>query len=251
MKIEKMGIIGFGNFGKLMARHLSKKFDVVVTDSSNSSREAKDIGVKFGSMENVLKCRMIILAVPMEVFVDTLKNIKDKLREDAIVLDVCSLKMFSCKAMEFILPENVQIIGMHPLFGPQSSGESLRGLRMVLCDVRSEKETFTNVKNFCEKEFGLNVFVRTPEEHDKEMAVSQALTHFIGQIIKKAGIKRVELTTKTFDNLMNVMEIIGNDTRALFENMETMNPFARDVREKFLIEGMKLHEKLNFLEDSF
>jgi len=74
------------------------------------------------------------------------------------------------------------------------------------------------------------------------MALSQALTHFIGQAMKNTGIKRVELSTKTFDKLMDVAEIIKNDTPALFRNMQEMNPFAKDARNNFLSELNKINE---------
>jgi prephenate dehydrogenase len=240
----KIGIIGFGNFGKFMAKHLLKKAEVVVTDVMNKKQEAEEMGLQFVSLEEVTKQKIIILAVTMESLEEMLHKIKDKISADTLILDVCSLKVFSCKLMDEILPNNVEIIGTHPLFGPQSSPNSIKDMRIVLCNVRSKR--LNTVKNFCES-LGLRVFITSPEEHDKQMAVSQALTHFIGQVAKKMDIKRVDLSTKTFDNLMDVIEIIKNDTPALFENMQTMNPFAKEERERFIAESKKLNENLNLI----
>jgi prephenate dehydrogenase len=241
-KKPEIGIIGFGNFGQLMTKHLAKKADVVVTDVMDKSERTEELGARFVALDEVLKRKIIILAVPMESLVSTLEKIKDKLIPGTLVMDVCSLKMFSCSAMKRILPGNVGIIGTHPLFGPQSAPGSIDGLRIVLCEVRSEK--INSVKSFCES-FGLKVFMTTPEEHDKQMAVSQALTHFIGTIAKEMDINRTELSTQTFDKIMDVIEIIKNDTPKLFENMQTMNPFARNMRERFVKSAEELNEKLN------
>lgn len=237
----EIGVIGFGNFGKLMAKHLKTKAEVFVSNTSNKEKEAKELGVNFVSIKEAASKEIVILSMPMENLEEVLIAIKDNLQKDALVLDVCSLKMFSCELMEKILPKNVEIIGTHPLFGPQSTQNSIEGMKIVLIPVRTSR--LEKVKSFCES-LGLKVFITTSEEHDKQMALSQALTHFIGQAMKNAGIKRVELSTKTFDKLIEVAEIIGNDTPALFNNIQTMNLFAKDAREKFLLELNKINSDL-------
>ncbi|MFA5019833.1 MAG: prephenate dehydrogenase/arogenate dehydrogenase family protein [Candidatus Pacearchaeota archaeon] len=234
-KTISIGIIGFGNFGKLAAKHLSKldNIELFVTDINNESEQAGELGVKFVSLNEILTSRFIILAVPMENLEQILLKIKDKIEDETIVLDVCSLKVFSCKLMNQILPKDIEIIGTHPLFGPQSAPDSINGMRIALCNVRATNKTFDMIKEFCEF-IGLQTTITTPEEHDKQMALSQALTHFIGQALNKAGIKRVELSTKTFDKLMDIVEIIANDTPALFNNMQIMNPFAKEARQIFI-----------------
>lgn len=236
----KISIIGFGNFGKLAARHLSKKAEVVVTDISNKAEEANKIGVRFVSLDEACKSEIVIIAVPMNDLESTLRNIKDKLDNGTLVIDVCSLKMFSCDLMKNILGDRFEIIGTHPLFGPQSAPDSIEGMRIALCNVNARDETFNKVAGFC-SDLGLKVIETTPEEHDRQMAVSQALTHFIGQICKNIGIERVELSTKTFDDLMNVVDIIKNDTPALFNNMQNMNPFAINARNEFIAEAIKIN----------
>jgi len=240
----KISIIGFGNFGKFAAKHLIKNSAVVVTDILDKTEEAEDIGVKFVSLEQACKSKIIILAVPMEELEKTLENIKDKLQPGTIVLDVCSLKMFACKAMKRILPENIEIIGTHPLFGPQSAPDLIKGMRIALVNANAKQETFNLIIEFCEK-VGLKTIITTAEEHDKQMASSQALTHFIGQVAKKINLQRVEMSTKTFDDLMNIIDIIKNDTPALFNNMQTINPFAKESRSIFVREAEKLNSQLN------
>jgi len=242
---EQVSIIGFVNFGKLAARHLILAgMNVSVADNLDKSEEAEEIGARFASLEEACENKIIILAVPMENLEKTLEKIKDKLQEGTLVIDVCSLKIFACEIMNRILPENIEIIGTHPLFGPQSAPKSIEGMRIALVNVRAKTETFERVINFCEK-LRLKTIITTAEEHDKQMAVSQALTHFIGQTCKNAGIKRVELSTKTFDELMDIVEVIKNDTPALFENMQTMNPFAKEARERFIEACEELNKNLN------
>ena len=238
----KIGIIGFGSFGQFMANYLKEKAEVVVTNTSNKEKEAKEIGVSFLPLDEVIKSDVIILSVPIEKIEEVLHSIKNKLLPNTLVLDICSVKVFPCKLMEKILPENIEVIGAHPAFGPESAKDSIKGMKIVLCDVRSKK--LEGVKKFCES-LGLKVFIKTPEEHDKQMALSQALTHFIGRVIGKMDNKEVDVGTKTFDDLRDIVNIIKNDSQVLFENLETMNPFAKEIREKFIEESKKLDDYLN------
>lgn len=237
----EIGIIGFGSFGKFMALHLAKRFKIFVYDIAKIPEESCSMQVTFSSLEEVLKKDVIILAVPMESLEKTLYKIKDKIKENSLVMDVCSLKMFSCSLMDKILPKNIEIIGTHPLFGEKSAKNNIRGMKIALCNVRSSR--LEKVKTFCEQ-LGLKVIITSPEEHDKQMAFSQALTHFIGRTAQRSDIKRVALSTKTFDDLMDIIEVIKEDSSVLFENMQTMNPFASEIRSRFLEEARKLHEHL-------
>ncbi len=238
----KIGIIGFGNFGKFMAKRLSERADVIVADVVDRKQEAMELGLEFFSLDEVARQDVVILATTMNSLEETLHAIKDRVLPGALVMDVCSLKMFSCKLMDEILPENVEIIGTHPLFGPQSNPVSIKGANIFLCDVRSKR--LDKVKEFCET-LGLNVIVQSAENHDRQAAKSQALTHFIGQVAKGIDLKRVEASTRTFDDLMDIMDIIRNDTPALFEDMQVMNPFALEERRRFIEEAVRLDFSLN------
>jgi len=59
---NKIGIIGFGNFGKFAAKHLIKSVELIVSDITDKTKEAEEIGAKFVSLEEVCKSEIIILA---------------------------------------------------------------------------------------------------------------------------------------------------------------------------------------------
>ena len=171
-----------------------------------------------------------------------LNGIKDKINPGTLVIDVCSLKMFSCTAMKRLLPKSIDIVGTHPLFGPQSCPVTIKGRNIALCNVRGNR--LKNVKTFCEKKLKLKTFIVTPQEHDRQMAYSQALTHYIGRISVMMKVRDVKLSTKTYDDFLDIANIIKNDDMVLFENIETMNPYASKVRKEFLSNADKLHKRL-------
>jgi prephenate dehydrogenase len=139
------------------------------------------------------------------------------------------------------LPENVDIIGTHPLFGPQSGKDGIEGLNIVVCPVRTKKNH--NLIRFFSKELKLNVLERTPIVHDKQMAYVQALTHFVGRAVNAMDIPDVEQKTPAYQYLLYIKRNLGQDSLDLFLTIEKENPYAKEVRDQF-IEELKVLNKL-------
>ena len=236
-----IGLIGYGSFGKLMATHLSRH-DKVLVYSKDVQKFSKNSKIKFSSLNEVAKLSVVIISVPMQSFEGVLHDIKNKLSPGALIIDVCSLKKFSCSAMDKILPKNVSIVGTHPLFGPQSCPKTIAGRKIAICNVRGNK--LKSVQNFCEKKLKLKTIITTPDEHDKQMAYSQALTHYIGRVSVMMKVRDVQMSTKTYEDFLDIANLVKNDDMALFENIETMNPYAVKVREEFLENAENLHKSL-------
>lgn len=231
--MKSLGIIGFGSFMRFFSPYLEKHFNLVIYN--------RNLGDS--SLNDVLECEIIILAMPVNKIEEVLIKIKDKIKPNTIVLDICSVKEYPCQLMNELLPEGVEIIGTHPMFGPQSGKNGIEGLNIVLCDIRSKSINF--FKDFFSNELKLNVFIKTPKEHDKQMAISQALTHFIGRISKNLELDRIDLSTKTYDDLINILKTVRDDSDELFLAIQNLNPYAKEIREKFIDEANRINNKLN------
>ena len=46
------------------------------------------------------------------------------LKENAVIVDVCSVKEYPVQWMRELLPANVSILATHPMFGPDSAADS-------------------------------------------------------------------------------------------------------------------------------
>ncbi len=240
--MKTLGLVGFGQFGQLAARTLKAHFDVLVTDvAPDAAAQARDLGVAFGSMDDAAVREVVIVAVPVSSMKAVFEALAPRLRAGALVIDVGSVKMLPAQWMTEILPAHVDLVATHPLFGPQSAKTSLRGLRFVVCPIRGARHE--KVAAFG-RSLGLTVTVATPEEHDREMAYVQALTHLIGRSLVNLGIPDEQLKTVSYQHLLELCSLIGADTFELFTAIQTQNPFAAEVVEAFVGEARSLLDQV-------
>ncbi|HET6972003.1 MAG TPA: prephenate dehydrogenase [Phenylobacterium sp.] len=240
--MNTLGLIGFGQFGQLAARVLKSHFDVLVTDTApGAEATARELGVAFGSLEAAAARAVVIVAVPVVAMRAMFAAIAPHVRPGALVIDVGSVKVLPTQWMTELLPAHVDLVATHPLFGPQSAKRGLKGLRFVVCPVRGDRHD-------CVAEFGrsleLKVTVTTPEEHDREMAYVQALTHLIGRSLVNIGIPDEQLKTPSYQHLLELCGLIGADTFELFTAIQTQNPYAAEVVSAFVDEAQGLLEKV-------
>lgn len=240
---RRVGLIGFGNFGQFIAPHLRKHCVVTVYDTRQIDAEARSCSVRVGSLAEVAAQPLVIFAVPVQYLAQILADCRAFIRPDALVLDVSSVKLRPLALLEKHLPATAEIIGTHPLFGPQSGKQGLAGLNLVLCPTRTTRLEALAV--FCRDVLQLNVILREPGEHDARMAYVQALTHFIGRALKGMDIPDGAQKTVAYQSLLNLKNNLGGDSWDLFLTIERENPFAADVRERFLRELQILHQLLS------
>jgi prephenate dehydrogenase len=235
-----IGIIGHGRFGRLMAAHLSKEFKVFV---SSSKRIKKTKNIIPATIEEVCRQDIIIPCVPISEFSGLLKRIRTKLKKDALVMDVCSVKEYPVSLMKKILPKNVQIMGSHPMFGPDSAKESLAGKKIVLCKVRMRDELYNKIKKYL-KIKKLIIIETTARKHDQEISKSLVLTHFIGRSLIDIKAKNLDIDTEGYKRLMKILEVVKNDTLQLFYDMNHYNKYSTAIRRKFINSLEKINARL-------
>lgn len=233
-EIKKIGLIGFGRFGKLVVNHLSRDFKFYVYTKSNSIS---------ASLKEACQNDIVVLAVPISELENVLRNIKDLLKKNTLVVDICSAKEYPVKLMKKILPKHAQILATHPLFGPDSAPDSLEGKKIVLCRVRMEDKAYSQIKRFLESR-QLNIIEATPEEHDRQIAKSLLLTHFIGRALIGMKASALDIDTMSHRKLIWIMDTIKNDTLQLFEDMNKFNRFSRQVRKNFMKSLNEINKEL-------
>lgn len=240
--MREIGIIGFGQFGRFMAQHLASFFDVTVCDNAELRAEAEKNNVKWGNFETVTAKEIVIFAVPLGSFEQVLSRAVPFLRADAMCFDVCSVKMEPLELMREILPETVEIIGTHPLFGPQSGRDGIENLRIAFCPVRTTRSG--EIRDFLSDQLKLKVLEKSPEEHDREMAHVQALTHFVARALDELHVFDSDLATVSYEELMRAARLVSEDSWELFQTIQQGNPFAATKRRAFLEKLIELEKRV-------
>ena len=238
-----IGIIGFGRFGRLTTRYLARDFKVNVANRKGNSSAVKTLGGIPASLEKVCAQKYIILCVPISTLKNVLMDIAPIINKNAIVVDVCSVKEAPIRWMESLLPETVSILATHPMFGPDSASKSLQGCKIFLNNTRIDKAGYEKVKNYLHS-LGLILIEGTPEEHDSQIAVSLALTHFIGRGLEEFGACPLDIDTEGYKRLLHILGVVEHDTWQLFLDMNRYNPYARQNRCKFMDAMKKIDAQL-------
>lgn len=228
------GVIGYGRFGQLWAETL-KSFGEVRVYDPNPQRFGTQASSKASTLAEAAAADMVFLTVPISAFEESCKTVRPHLNPKAIVMDCCSVKTHPARVMEQTFPKTQAIIATHPLFGPDSVQHTggLQGHRIVVCPVHCTADQKQHVITLFAK-MGLSPIEATPDEHDRQMARSQGLIHFIGRGLEALHLQSQQLSTPDFQALININAMVVNDAWQLFLDMHRFNPYTKEVRRSFL-----------------
>ncbi len=235
---KRLGLIGFGQFGRYAVPFLTPHFEIVVYDTADIAASASELGVRSVMLEEAASCEIVVLAVPMQALQATLRQMAGSVCAGALIVDVCSVKAAPVRWMRDALPEHVEIIGTHPMFGPHSGGDLLEGQQIVVCPERTTR--LDRVQTFLES-LGLRVIVADPDRHDRECAHTQALAQYLGRALRRVEGRQLDIRTPAATLLREVERIVEADSWELFAAIETVNPYAAEMRRE-------LRERLEELE---
>ena len=238
---KELAIIGYGRFGRCAAHHLKKRFRVVVADVRKITNVEK--GIFDDTIEAAATKPIVIMAVPIHQTATLLRKIAPLLAPKTLVCDVCSVKEQPLQWMKKLLPAGVYILGTHPLFGPDSAAESLRGRAIALCPVRIPRAKMKRVRSLFFS-MGLHIVTMTATEHDRLMAGTLFLTQFVGRGLLRMKLPRTRVSTQHFQFLQRLVEVTQNDTHELFCDMHRYNRFAHSVPQDLVAAFQKTHRSL-------
>lgn len=246
--MKSLAIIGFGDFGKLAANALADRFDVGVHDPYKQVDIIAAQGFRPLSMEDAARSDVIVLAMPVQAMEEAILAIAPLVRPGATVIDVASVKMLPSQWLTRHLPESVHVVPTHPLFGPQSvARDGLAGRQFVICPLRGDQHLRVAALG---RALGLRIRITSAEEHDREMAFVQALTHLIGRTLVGMDIPDEMLKTQTYQHLLDLTALIGRDSFELFTAIQTLNPYAHEIASDFVLRADALLKQVHGEKDA-
>lgn len=203
-------IIGTGLIGGSMALDIKAHYPeakVFGIDANESHLyEAIQLGVidEASTLDALQLAEIVILAVPVDVSVEILPTILDKINENAIVFDVGSTKLPICEAIAQH-PNRRNFMATHPIAGTEFSGPSaaIKGLFVdktnIICEV--EKTTFKLQEKALEifQRLGMRIRYMNPKSHDKHIAYVSHLSHISSFMLGKTVIEKEKDERDIFD----------------------------------------------------
>lgn len=231
MKLTSVGIIGYGHFGQFVAQ-LIERFvpDVPVRVYS---RRAELDGKRFFDFETVAQSSVVVLCCGISEYEATVTKLLSYLTPGTVVVDVATVKKHTTELFRRSLPTH-QWLCCHPMFGAESykkTNGDISGYRIVVTDHTLPLVAYESVIDWL-RSLGFVVIVMTADEHDKLLADTLFLTHYIGQAMSTAGIVRTAIDTVSFQSLMNAVESVAQDGK-LFQDVYHYNPYCEAAAVQF------------------
>lgn len=236
---KTISILGLGRFGRMTYDYLRAREPRVWT--RDSTKLAGLAGA--ASFEEAAAADVVVLTVAISALEQTCRRLAPLLRAGQIVVDTCSVKVEPVRVMAATLPENVQILGTHPLFGPDSGKDGIAGLKIVLCPVRIEPPAYERIRAFLAA-LGLRLLETTPEEHDRQIARTQAVFHLLARALGRLGWGSEPVATPGPEAFFKQVLTLRHDSPQLFVDMQRANPFAGEYRRLLIEELQKLDAEL-------
>jgi len=224
-----IGVYGLGRFGYFWAEQLATHATLCAYSRDPDRPTPK--GVRRVGEEELLSLPVIFLCVAISALEEVLKRMEPRLPSGTLVMDTCSVKTYPVDLMQRLLPDSVSVLGTHPMFGPDSARYGVQGLPLILCPARVSDEQTAQWREFF-MSLGLAVSTMSPDEHDREAAFTQGVTHYIGRVLSDFGVRRSPIGTVGFTKLLEIVEQTCNDPWQLFLDLQRYNPHTREMRSR-------------------
>jgi prephenate dehydrogenase/chorismate mutase len=216
---------GHGGMGTIMARLFGDLGHQVIIS---------DLDTPLGAEDAASVADVVVVSVPIDVTEDVIRTVGPRVRPDALLMDVTSIKHAPVAAM--LESTRASVVGTHPMFGPNV--HSLQGQRVVVCRARGDEWADWVTRMLQAR--GLTVQESSPEHHDRVMAVVQVLTHFqtqvLGLTLARSGTALEE--TLRFTSPAYLMELYVtarhfDQSPDLYGPIEMRNPAVPQVTSGF------------------
>jgi len=238
----RIGILGYGRFGRALGSLLRDAGHAYRAWDPNAEVPLEHRAIGFHDL--VEGQEALVLAVPIPALGGLLGALRPHLRADHLVFDVGSVKVGPCALLEEHLGPAIPHVGSHPLFGPVSLARAERPLRVVLCASPHHPAAALRVEQLF-RGLGCEVLRQSPEDHDRVMATTHALTFFIAKGLLAVGAgAELPFTPPSFHAIARTLESVREDAGHLFAALQNENPFASGAREGLLEALSAIHRSL-------
>jgi prephenate dehydrogenase len=229
--INTVGIVGYGNFGQFL-HELGQRFFPEIEFRIYSRRQEEPDNITFYSLKTTAQSDVVILCDGISEYEERLVAVLEHALPETILVDVATVKKLTSDLCHTYC-EGRRFISTHPMFGPESYKKhdgNIHGFRVVVTDYSLPNDAYQLLKAKFSG-LGFDIIEMTADEHDKRLAETLFLTHYIGQSIIAGDFGRTEIDTLSFQFLMDAVESVKDDQK-LFADVYHYNPYCKAVAER-------------------
>ncbi len=175
---KTVGVIGVGKWGSQLVSTLEKhsKHAILQSDPVRAKKEPDFAHVSLD--EIIERAEIVIIASPQDAIRGILLEVRGKLRQGQIIIDIASSKRSFADVQQNIDDDGRAIVGsIHPMSSPPPNPPSLRGQNGIICHISDrlqEAETFAKALF---ETMEMTIETMRVAEHDRLMDVIQGLPH--------------------------------------------------------------------------
>lgn len=232
-----IGIVGLGLIGGSMTKAL-KKFTNHHLYVYDINKEIVNKAIYEGNAEGELTdftdISLLIIALYPEHTIDFIRENKDRISPDTIIIDCAGIKKKVCEEIRPVAEEKGFVfIGGHPMAGIEKSGyessfaELFQGASMILTPYDNTPEKALTFVKKALNPLGFSVFkISSPEEHDKVIAFTSQLAHVVSSayILSPAADEHYGFSAGSFKDMTRVARLNEYMWTELFlENREFLS----------------------------
>ena len=243
----KVGIIGLGLMGGSLAlslKNLPFIHEIVGSDHNKEhQKQALELSLvkKIVEFEEIKKCDLIILAVPVDGIISIINQLTD-IDENTTIIDFGSTKEKIVRSIPEIIRKNV--VAAHPMtgtefFGPYAAIEGLyTNSVVVLCDLEDsgEHQKETAIKLF--DALCMKISYMHAHEHDRHTAFISHMPHAISYSLANTVIKQ--------ENREDILTLAAGGFRSMSRLAKSSPAMWEDVfkqNKDNVLEAIELFEK--------
>lgn len=248
-----VGIIGgTDGLGKTLIYYFRDEFNVYISarDHKKGRRVANELNVNYiesnAGIANISD--ILIVSVPIQHTCDVIREVAPFMKEGSVMIDVTSVKEEPAKTMAEVLPDTIEYIPTHPVFGPRTT--ELDNQVIVLTADKKGK-WYEKVYDYLESK-SMRIIETTAEKHDYMMSIVQVLTHFsfisTASTIEKLKVdlsKTEDYESPIYNLMIDMIARIVAQNPYLTYNIQSMNNNGPKIRNTFADAVTELRDVIN------
>jgi prephenate dehydrogenase len=245
----RITVIGAGKMGQWFAKFFrTQNCSVIVSDKNKNTlaKIKKELNLETCSTTKaIIDADWIFICVPIKDFENVLQEIGPHVRENQVVLDICSLKEHPVRAMHDYIQKGVTL-GTHPMFGPDT--ENLQDKNFILTPTNIMEKEFASTLKVWLGERGAKVVILSPRNHDDLMSKVLVLPHFLGVAISETLLECANLTDTvkvagpSYMKLLAFAKSVVSQDPNLYASLQVETSGAVGIENLFCRKALKLME---------